>query len=177
MRHSVCFLSLKYILSLVAPFIAPQVLGDTIMAKDIHGWIARVDAARPAMIELAATLQQPDITVQQNVQLRNLCSAIPFIAMFAFEDDVTVHIFFQFMDHQTDSDVVITNMTTLHENTRSNGFGSKAMQLFLAWAKQHNLHEIRAAQVADPRSQRFWIRNGFTKDTNPNPCTDFLYQC
>jgi GNAT superfamily N-acetyltransferase len=145
------------------------------MSNDIDDWIKRVDAVRPAMIDVAMRLRQPGVIVGRNVRLQGLCDSIPFVATFLYDGGVKVTICFQFMDRQTKSDVVITNMTTLPREARSHGFGSRAVQTFLEWAKENNLHEIRATQAGDPDSHRFWLKNGFVQAPDPNPCRDCVF--
>ncbi len=85
-------------------------------------------------------------------------------AKFPFnENEVVVNIWFELKDWQTDSDVVITNMTTLPDDKKGGGFGSKALGLILEWAEKNNLKEIRATQISNDRSASFWENNGFKK--------------
>lgn len=72
------------------------------------------------------------------------------------------------------ADLVITNMTTMPYGTEGRGYGSQALQEFLAWAKENNLHDIRAVQVQRV-SESFWLKNGFVRISEPNPCNDFVY--
>lgn len=73
------------------------------------------------------------------------------------------------------ADMVITHMTTLPDTGKNNGYGSSALQSLLAWATKNNLTDIRVVQVQRP-SERFWIKNRFTKMPAPNVCNDFEYQ-
>ncbi len=79
------------------------------------------------------------------------------------------------MDHQTDSDVVIENITTLPDDKKRHGFGSKAIAKILQWATDRGLKEIRATQVAGEINKNFWEKNGFVLQKEPNPCRDFVY--
>lgn len=147
------------------------------MVKDIHDWVKKVEAARPAMILMAMQMQQPNVVVELHAKLKRLCRAIPFVATFTYENGAKTSIFFQLMSDQTDSDVVITHMTTLPESSCRYGFGSKTVQALLAWSKENNLHEIRATQVGDSASQGFWEKNGFVKCLYPDPlCKDYVYK-
>lgn len=73
------------------------------------------------------------------------------------------------------ADLVIANMTTLPESQAGQGYGSKAVQQLLLWAKENDFNDIRAVQVQGS-SERFWLKNGFVKDKEPNECNDFVYQ-
>ncbi len=99
-------------------------------------------------------------------------------AQFNFGDALTT-VRIKLIDEQTGADLVITNMTTLstkgEENQTRKGFGSKAIQNILLWAKENNLHDIRATQVAE-ENEAFWIKNGFVKDERPNNNNDFRYE-
>lgn len=111
---------------------------------------------------MASSEQSPDV------------GSLHYIVKFLFKADcilTTVRITLK--DHQTDSDVVITNMTTLPEDRRGQGFGSKAITKILQWAADNHLREVRATQVAQ-YNESFWSKNGFTKDEEPNPCNDFV---
>lgn len=145
------------------------------MTKDLHEWIHLVAAARPEMLEMAMRLEQKGVTVTQDVTRIRCVDAISLVAAFIF-DVATTRILFKLMDYQTKSDVVITNMTTLPATACSRGFGTKAIQTLLGWARENNLHEIRATQVGDPDSQRFWEKNGFVLCPEPNPCGDYVYR-
>lgn len=47
------------------------------------------------------------------------------------------------------ADLVITNMTTLPEDKTGQGYGSKAVQQLLLWAKDNSFNNIRAVQVQE----------------------------
>ena len=96
------------------------------------------------------------------------------IFSFRLELWVTVTVEISLKEWQTDSDLVILTMVTTPEILRSRGYGGKVLGYLADWAKSNNLNEIRATQVSDPRSKRFWIRNGFVKCPAPNPTSDFI---
>ncbi|MCE9643542.1 MAG: GNAT family N-acetyltransferase [Candidatus Andersenbacteria bacterium] len=146
------------------------------MAKDIHEWVRKVDDSRLAAIELVLRLQGEGVIVGLNRRLGRVSNVIPFTAMFLHGVEAETNIFFQLLDWQTDSDVVITNITTLPDLKRGYGFGSIAVQKLICWARENNLHEIRATQVGDRNSQRFWEKNGFIRCSDPNPCGDYVYR-
>ena len=141
---------------------------------DINSWINEVESFRPEANRLALLLENYGATVMPENSRE--VGSIPFIVTFNFDDDkdvkVTVRIIFK--DHQTNSDVVITNMTTLPGNKKGMGFGSRAMEFFLKWAKDNNLKDVRATQV-DTSNENFWSKNGFVKAEGINPCNDFVY--
>ncbi len=84
---------------------------------------------------------------------------------------ITIRILF---NDPSGSDVVITNMTTLPEEQKGKGYGSKAIQGLLKWAQENNFKEIRATQIQE-QNEHFWAKNGFVKEngqyTNTN---DFI---
>lgn len=96
-----------------------------------------------------------------------------YIIQFPFENGVTT-IRIVFAD-PSGADLVITNMTTLPDEKKGQGFGSKAIQQLLSWAKENNLTRIRAVQVEE-HNESFWGKNGFVKDEEPNPSNDFIYK-
>ena len=77
-------------------------------------------------------------------------------------------------DWQTNSDVVITNMTTLPESECRKGFGTHVIQALIGWAKKHSFNEIRATQINNIDSQRFWQRNNFVLVVEQNPTGDLV---
>jgi predicted GNAT family N-acyltransferase len=93
-----------------------------------------------------------------------------YIVTFRFKK-VIVTLRIIFSDENSGADMAITNMTTLPESERGRGCGSHALQLLLAWAKDHRLQHIQAVQVQD-QSEKFWIQNSFLKIGNEN--NDFV---
>jgi len=91
-----------------------------------------------------------------------------------FVGEAIVRVELSLKEWQTTSDVVITNITTVPVSERSKGSGSQAIARLIAWARHHRLNEIRAAQVNNPASERFWVRNGFVRCAAPNPTSDFV---
>lgn len=146
------------------------------MAKDIHEWVRNVEENCSRMVELASRLRQPGVIVGYNYRMRKVCNIVPFSVLFLHDTTAETNIFFHLMDWQTDSDVVITNMTTLPSEKCGEGFGSKALEIFISWARENNLHEIRATQVSSSRSKYFWEKNEFTRCADPNPCGDYVYR-
>jgi len=73
------------------------------------------------------------------------------------------------------ADLTITNMTTLPENKKRQGLGSWALGQLLDWAHENHLYNVRAVQIQS-YNEKFWQRNGFSKDPNPNPSNDFIYK-
>jgi len=124
------------------------------------------------MNALAKLLTSNDTTVEPVD--RNAIGALRYVAKFQFDESVT-NIYFLLKDYQVSSDVVITNMTTLPETQRRKGCGSKAVQAMRQWAIASNLNEIRATQIRSKENESFWLKNGFEKYPEPNPCNDFVF--
>jgi RimJ/RimL family protein N-acetyltransferase len=125
------------------------------------------------MNALAATLEGYGASVAP-VATRQV-NSLPYVAMFEFPDRAITRVFFNLKDEQAKSDIVITNLTTLPESARGNGFASQAIQLVLAWAKEQRLNEVRATQVGNEDARGFWTKNGFIRCPDPNPCGDYVY--
>ncbi len=91
-------------------------------------------------------------------------------------DDVVVSIRVLLND-ESGSDLVITNMTVLlktgSKDMTGSGYGSKALEHMLSWAKEQGMLHIRASQVSSA-SKGFWEKNGFIKAPEPNPTGDYL---
>jgi GNAT superfamily N-acetyltransferase len=78
-------------------------------------------------------------------------------------------------DHQTGSDVVITNMNIPSASgERGEGMGSQAVKTIIDWAKRNNMKEVRATQTGD--AEEFWVKCGFTKDSSHSVTNDFIYK-
>ena len=73
------------------------------------------------------------------------------------------------------ADMVITNMTTLPDDMKGQGYGSTVEQELITAATAQGMKDIRAVQV-QKLSQTFWEKNGFVKAPEPNNTNDFLYQ-
>jgi GNAT superfamily N-acetyltransferase len=78
------------------------------------------------------------------------------------------------LDHNSASDVVITNMTVLPKEARSHGKGSMVVSQIIEWAGDLGMKEIRATQINNPQSENFWRKNHFTLAPEPNPCNDYV---
>lgn len=138
---------------------------------DIVAWAKKVEAAREEKNVLVKLLHRYGAKTcpEDSPEI----GALPYIVEFSFEDDVVVTLFIMLMDWQTDSDVVITNMTTLPTDKQNKGFGKKAINCFLQWARNNHLRDVRATQVSKD-NEGFWLKNGFLKCKEPNPCNDFI---
>lgn len=79
-----------------------------------------------------------------------------------------------FNDEDSGAELALTHMTTFPESERGHGYGSRALQSLLAWAKGHNMKNIRAVQVQDP-SEDFWVKNGFRKLGNETNDFQLIY--
>ena len=141
------------------------------MNEKLRQWIKHVESVRPEMDALADRLRQYGATVRP--KKTNLVGELPYIAQFQLDDAITT-ITFLLKDHQTESDVVITNMTTLPPEKCRAGYGSQALQKLLRWAADNNLSEVRGTQVGSAESEQFCLKNGFEKCPEPNPCNDFV---
>lgn len=113
----------------------------------------------------------PLIILEPNI--KNV-GAFDYVIQFLF-GGARVTVYLCFCDHQVLSDVVITNMTTLPYEECSKGWGSKVISYFLEWGRENGFKEIRATQVGNPRSEKFWEKNGFTLAPEPNDCGDWVY--
>ncbi len=76
------------------------------------------------------------------------------------------------LEDYSGADLIITHMTTLPINETRNGYGSKALETVLVWARENDLEDIRAVQVRE--FENFWEKNGFVKIGNET--NDFLYR-
>lgn len=99
--------------------------------------------------------------------------AFDYVLVFPF-NEIQVTVFISIADWQTNSGVVITNMTTLPATDRRKGYGSLAIRAIREWACHNKFNEIRATQVSDTDAQRFWERNGFILLPEPNPIGDLV---
>jgi len=149
--------------------IAPLHSGEVM--KDLQEWIQHVEATRPAMNALAQCLTAYGAVVEP--EDTRVVGELPYWARFNFGDAVTT-VRFLLKDHQTDSDVVVTNMTTLPSERCRKGYGSQALQKLLAWAAENGLNEVRGTQVTSEDSEQFCRKNGFERCPEPNPCNDFV---
>lgn len=144
------------------------------MRQDISQWIAHVEAIRPALHTVAQTLTAHGANIERHRQEAQ--GEIAYRVTFKYPvHNAVVTLRILLADTDSDSDLVITNMTTLPDKKKRHGLGSKTIQSLLAWAHSHNLKEIRAVQVGNPDSQRFWEKNGFKRCPEPNPCSDYIY--
>jgi len=142
------------------------------MAKDLQAWIRHVADVTPAMDFLAKKLENYGAEVE--AEETKTVSELSYFACFEF-DGALVTIGFNLKDWQTDSDVVITTITTLPETEYRKGHASRAVQKLLHWARDNGLNEVRATQVGNQASEAFWRSNGFVLCQMPNPCHDFVY--
>ncbi len=141
---------------------------------DITSWIALVEKSKQEIDSRAKDLQRYGATV--NLHATRQVDAIAYIAQFLAPDAITkTTIRIVFMDHQTTSDIVLTNITTLPEANQKKGYGSYALQRVLEWARHHQFNEVRATQVRrDTILDTFLTKHGFTKCPEPNPCNDYV---
>ena len=141
---------------------------------DLQSWIALLEQSRPEIASCAMDLER----YGARVHLHNTrqVDSIAYFAQFLAPDAITkTTIRIVFMDRQTTSDVVLTNMTTLPAINQGKGYGSRALQCVLEWAKHHQFNEVRATQVRrDVMLDTFLTKHGFTKCPEPNPCNDYV---
>ncbi len=98
-----------------------------------------------------------------------------YIIQFNFSEEKCVATIRLLFDDATGSDIVITNMTVLPSEQTGKGVGSRVIKNILEKASNLNLKEIRATQV-ETENEKFWIKNGFTKQEEPNLCNDFIFK-
>lgn len=138
--------------------------------EDLNNKINRKEEGKKSPEEALGLLQQGGAMITPEQYAHNA-----YVIQFDSKDGkskTTLRILFQ---DGTGSDVVITNMTTLPYEQAGKGFGSKAVQEILQWSRYCRFNEVRATQVQG-ESEDFWIKNGFTKEQEPNPCNDFVYK-
>ncbi|KKW11593.1 MAG: hypothetical protein UY50_C0010G0018 [Parcubacteria group bacterium GW2011_GWA2_49_9] len=138
--------------------------------------LENIEAEREAAFALVRELEQfgARVTIPESGK-RNM-GALSFQVTFPFQNEgAEVNIFLLLKDWQVDSDVVITNMTTLPEDKRGVGLGGKALKFILDWATSHHF-DVCATQVGDPRSEKFWTDNGFALSQGANPTHDLVYR-
>lgn len=121
-------------------------------------WPAKLEAERPVVDAMVIQLRDYGAQVQRHMEQD--VGALNYEVQFA-DGEAQTTLFISLRDHQTDSDLVITHMTTLPDNEKGKGRGTRAIQKLLEWAKANNMKTVRAVQVSDPRSRTFWERNGF----------------
>ncbi len=142
---------------------------------DMTSWVKEIEVARPATDTLVALLQNYGAVVEPQDPRETGVGVLPYVVSFPFPgESALVTMWIIFKDHQSDSDVVITNMTVQPETERRKGLGFKAVTSLLAWVRANNLKEVRATQVSQD-NEAFWMNNGFVKDEPPNPCNDFVF--
>jgi hypothetical protein len=132
-------------------------------------WMQEIETVRPTIDAMVATLVQygaVSATPHVNEFGRIPSGELPYEVQFKDGDAVTT-IRIVLRDHNApDSDLVITNMTTLPDVEKSKGYGSKAIAAILKWALDNNLRTVRATQINNPQSAKFWQKNGFVATDN-----------
>jgi GNAT superfamily N-acetyltransferase len=143
------------------------------MDERLKQWLAHIEAVRADIDSLVQLLKNYGATVEP--EKTRIVGELPYIIEFrSLEPAAVTTVRIILKDHQTNSDVVITNMTTLPRDKRKLGLGSKAIQSILQWAADNHLNEVRATQISEG-NESFWQRNGFEKCPPPNPCNDFIH--
>lgn len=100
--------------------------------------------------------------------------AFEYNVRFSFDKGTMVTVTILLKEWQTDSDVVITAMTTLPESERQKGYGRNVIERIIAWSKSHGWNEIRATQVSDEGAKEFWKKMGFLRVPPPNKTGDYV---
>lgn len=138
-------------------------------------WAEQVKAARSASDALMFHLGEQGASIMPDEeQNAHDAASIHYIAQFRYPDQVVVTVFLMTMDHQTQSPVVIENMTTKPDNKRGQGFGRRTIAAIRTWAAECGVTEIRATQV-DPSNVGFWEKCGFRQAQDENRCNDFVW--
>ncbi len=136
-------------------------------------WLATVPPLIPDMDALVLQLVQYNARVV-SLRREKVFGELPYRATFRFfNPKAVIYIRFCLQDWQSDSEVVITNMTA---RPKGKGFGSQALQRLLQWAHDNNFQTVEVVQV-NSKSESFWQKNGFEKYPEPNKCNDFVYIC
>ena len=94
------------------------------------------------------------------------------------ESNVVVSIFVTPFDDQSGADLAITNITTLPEEEKSKGHGTRALLKIIEWAKAQGYKSIKATQVQKTKEAgSFWMKNGFIYEDRPeNDTNDYIYK-
>ena len=153
--------------------------------EDLGAWVAFCESREQACRDLVMPLQaRRGIRVHREESKE--VGAIPFILScqcegveghkrhWAVPPGPVCTIRFRLLDHNSDSDVVITNMTVKPAGGRRGGFGTGVLEAVIEWAAAVGFKEIRASQISNEDSRRFWVKNGFIRAENPNPCNDHV---
>ena len=141
---------------------------------NIMEWVQKVQDDKPRIDALVNLLSNYGARTALDEESHDMAS-LHYSVQFLFPDNVVVTIGIILMDYQTSSDVVIETMTTLPQESCSKGFGSRALSCLLQWVHDNRLREVRATQINNRDSERFWQRNGFVKAPPPSPCNDFIW--
>lgn len=138
-----------------------------------EAWLAHIEAEKPhvaSWIEQIYMYGLKPLPLLPHELLEVGC--LPFKVSMEKEGAVTT-IRFLLFDHNSNSDLVITNMTTLPEERQRQGMGMAAVRKLRAWAYDCGMQTVRATQVQQ-QSEGFWKRIGFTRASEPNPCNDYV---
>lgn len=68
------------------------------------------------------------------------------------------------LEGENQDEFIILAMTTLPDPAKGSGYGSKVIKTICSFLKERkDLKFIRAVQVSNPRSKKFWIGCGFVE--------------
>lgn len=139
-------------------------------------WYKYVEEHRAEAQAMVEKLKRYGFQVQEHVTRE--VGALPFVVALHLncvgERDkklATTTIRFVLLDHNCNSDIVITNITTYPVSRRRMGMGRSAVQALLRWGLDQGMKTARATQV---QNEEFFKKIGFVRADEPNPCNDFV---
>jgi hypothetical protein len=101
--------------------------------------------------------------------------AYDYYVHFCFAPPIVVSVHLELMEHQTESDVVITNVSLIPLEERGKRRGTLVIHLIQQWAREYGFNEIRATQIAT-NNARFWMRNDFVPDPDHARTSDYIFR-
>jgi hypothetical protein len=138
--------------------------------EEFQNWMQEIEQVRPQIDAMVATLTNygaSSVSPHFNEFGKMPSGELPYQIQFSNPEGAVTTLRIVLKDHNSPtSDLVITNMTTLPDNQKGKGYGSAAISSLLQWAKDNRMKELRATQVSNPDSERFWEKNGFVATGN-----------
>jgi RimJ/RimL family protein N-acetyltransferase len=143
--------------------------------KEFDAWCALIEKSLPTLDAQAQRLKEYGAEVGRDST--RATGEVAYIAAFTSTDGLArTTIRFLRMDHQApQSDIVITNMTTLPDSECRKGYGSNALETLIEWARSCSFREMLGAQIrkGNTASERLLKKHGFEQCPPPNPCNDY----
>lgn len=143
--------------------------------QEFDAWCALIEKSLPTLDAQAQHLKEHGAEVGRDSA--RATGEVAYIAAFTSTDGLArTTIRFLRMDHQApQSDIVITNMTTLPDSERRKGHGNRASEKFFEWARACSFKEILGTQIRKGNTavERLLTKHGFEQCPPPNPCNDY----